>query len=110
VAIVGAGVTGLGAAYHLVTSGVDVEVLVYEPSEKAGGHANTVEVDGVPVDVGFMVYNHQNYPNMVELFEELGVEDEVSGLCGGSVRWTQAPRLLAYQDTKSAEPALRGPR
>jgi predicted NAD/FAD-binding protein len=83
VAIVGAGVTGLGAAYHLVTSGVDVEVLVYEPSEKAGGHANTVEVDGVPVDVGFMVYNHQNYPNMVELFEELGVEDEVSGLCGG---------------------------
>ena len=33
----------------------------------------------VACDCGFMVFNHQNYPNMVELFAELGVEDEVSG-------------------------------
>ena len=31
----------------------------------------------VACDCGFMVFNHQNYPNMVELFAELGVEDEV---------------------------------
>jgi len=80
VAIIGSGVTGLGAAYHLVTSGNDdkLQVVVYEASSGAGGHAHTVEVaDGVGVDLGFQVYNDQNYPNMIELFEELGVEDEV---------------------------------
>lgn len=42
-------------------------------------HANTQ----VACDCGFMVFNHQNYPNMVELFAELGVEDEVRRREGG---------------------------
>ena len=59
-------------------------MVVYEPSETAGGHAHTEYIDsdggGLGCDCGFMVFNHQNYPNMVELFAELGVEDEV-GVC-----------------------------
>lgn len=30
--------------------------------------------DGVYIDTGFMVYNNLNYPNLIALFEELGVE------------------------------------
>lgn len=33
-------------------------------------------VDGIDVDTGFMVYNALNYPNLMELFKELGVEGE----------------------------------
>lgn len=76
-AIIGSGVAGLGAAYHLLTAAPHLKVVVYEADKVPGGHAHTVEVDGVAVDTGFMVYNYQNYPNMVELFQELGVEDEV---------------------------------
>lgn len=60
-------------------------MVVYESAEVAGGHAHTVEVEveggkqRVAVDTGFMVFNHENYPNMVEMFRELGVEDEVGG-------------------------------
>jgi predicted NAD/FAD-binding protein len=56
---------------------VPLQVVVYESSSQAGGHAHTVDVEGVGVDCGFMVFNHENYPNMVELFRDLGVEDEV---------------------------------
>jgi predicted NAD/FAD-binding protein len=31
-------------------------------------------VDGVDVDTGFMVYNSLNYPNLIALFDELGVK------------------------------------
>jgi predicted NAD/FAD-binding protein len=77
VCVIGAGVAGLGAAWHLCSS-ADVTVTVLEASDEAGGHANTidVQVDGgskVAVDTGFMVFNHPNYPNLVGLFRELGV-------------------------------------
>jgi predicted NAD/FAD-binding protein len=77
VCVIGAGVAGLGAAWHLCSS-ADVTVTVLEASDEAGGHANTIDVlvDGgtkVAVDTGFMVFNHPNYPNLVGLFKELGV-------------------------------------
>ena len=50
---------------------------MYEADSRLGGHANTVTVDydGTPVavDTGFIVYNERNYPNLVALFERLGV-------------------------------------
>jgi predicted NAD/FAD-binding protein len=83
VAVVGGGVSGLAAAYHLhQTQGQ--EVLVFESENRLGGHAHTVHVEtgldpntaGVDVDVGFMVFNEDNYPNMVKWFEELEVPYE----------------------------------
>ncbi|KAM7488473.1 hypothetical protein LguiB_025957 [Lonicera macranthoides] len=77
VAVVGAGISGLVAAYTLAKGGV--EVVLYEKEDYLGGHAKTVTVDGVDVDLGFMVFNRVTYPNM-EFFESLGVDMEVSDM------------------------------
>lgn len=74
VAIVGAGIAGLGSA-HLLQNQFDVTV--FDGNSYAGGHTNTVEVDedgkAVPIDTGFMVYNPVTYPNLTRLFLDLGV-------------------------------------
>ncbi|TVU05041.1 hypothetical protein EJB05_48189 [Eragrostis curvula] len=88
VAVVGAGVSGLAAAHELARSGGgDVRVTVYEKEECLGGHARTVAVDDagggrgtVHLDLGFMVFNRVTYPNMMEWFEGLGVEMEISDM------------------------------
>lgn len=78
VAVVGAGISGLGAAYELAKAGV--KVCLYEKEDNLGGHAKTVTVDGVDLDLGFMVFNRVTYPNMLELFESLGIEMEDSDM------------------------------
>ena len=76
IAIIGSGITGLGAAWLLHRQH---EIAVYEQAERVGGHSNTVDVpvglDGsdVPVDTGFIVFNDKTYPNLVALFDHLGV-------------------------------------
>ncbi len=79
IAVVGSGIAGLGAAWALSRNH---RVTVYEEALRLGGHARTVHVDdgdrSVPVDTGFIVYNERNYPNLVQLFEFLGVATEPS--------------------------------
>jgi uncharacterized protein len=74
IAVVGAGVSGLVAA-HLLHP--EHEIVVYEASARAGGHANTVRVDtplgSHHVDTGFIVFNDRNYPNFTRLLDSLGV-------------------------------------
>lgn len=75
VAIVGAGVAGISAAYHLRER---AHITVYEREDRLGGHANTVEVedDGriLGIDTAFVVFNRPAYTNLCEFFDELGVE------------------------------------
>lgn len=75
VAVIGAGISGLACAYRLAKAGIDVTL--FEANDYFGGHTNTVDVtlDGIThgVDTGFLVFNHRTYPNLVKLFEELGV-------------------------------------
>jgi predicted NAD/FAD-binding protein len=74
VAVIGAGVAGLGAAWLLSRKH---DVVVYEREERFGGHSCTVDgPEGRPVDVGFIVFNQRNYPNLVALFDHLGVPTE----------------------------------
>lgn len=79
IAIVGTGVAGLGCAW-LLRNFTDITLFEREP--RPGGHSNTVEVDedgkSVRIDTGFLVYNHATYPNLVRLFEELGVHTQPS--------------------------------
>jgi uncharacterized protein len=72
-AVIGSGIAGLGSAYLLSNR---FRVTVYEENNYAGGHSNTVQVDedgcSVPIDTGFMVFNHVTYPNLTKLFQQLG--------------------------------------
>lgn len=70
VAVVGGGIAGLSAAWLLSRAH---DVTVYEQAARPGGHTCTVAVGGVPVDMGFIVYNEATYPNLVALFRHLGV-------------------------------------
>ncbi|MEX0320709.1 MAG: NAD(P)/FAD-dependent oxidoreductase [Puniceicoccaceae bacterium] len=74
IAVVGAGISGLGAAYLLREH---ADVTLYEKNNYLGGHSRTLEVDvfgkPVPVDTGFIVYNERNYPLLSALFKELEV-------------------------------------
>ena len=93
IAVIGAGISGLGCAYQLVKRGHRVDI--FEARDRIGGHTATYDVQigtrRFAVDTGFIVYNDRNYPNMIKLFQELGVTskptsmgfsvcDEISGL------------------------------
>lgn len=84
IAILGAGISGLGAAYLLSR---DHEVDLYEKEGRLGGHARTtmVEENGKTfgVDTGFLVFNHETYPLLTKLFEELEVKIEKSDMSFG---------------------------
>ena len=82
IAVIGSGIAGLSTAWMLNRQH---RVTLYEADSHLGGHAHTVDVtlDGLtaPVDTGFLVFNHQTYPNLVSLFDHLGVttaESEMS--------------------------------
>jgi predicted NAD/FAD-binding protein len=85
IAIVGSGVSGLGVA-HSLQGQADITLL--EAGAYFGGHANTVDISlptesGVVthgVDTGFLVFNERTYPNLINLFEELGVETALSDM------------------------------
>lgn len=70
IAIVGSGIAGLSAAYLLARTH---EVTVLDANDYVGGHTNTVDVEGLAIDTGFIVHNRRNYPLLARLFDELGV-------------------------------------
>jgi uncharacterized protein len=75
VAVVGAGVAGLTAAYLLQRAH---DVTLYEAQDRLGGHAHTHDIpagDGrlLALDSGFLVHNTRTHPHLIRLFGELGV-------------------------------------
>ncbi len=79
IAIVGAGIAGNVAAYHLCG---EHDISVFEAGAHVGGHTHThaVEQRGrqYQVDTGFIVFNDRTYPNFTRLLAELGVESQAS--------------------------------
>jgi predicted NAD/FAD-binding protein len=75
VAVIGTGIAGNAAAWALSKR---YPVTVYDREIRPGGHSHTVTIDydGTPiaVDIGFIVYNELNYPDLTALFAHLGVE------------------------------------
>ena len=84
IAVVGSGISGMAAAY-LLSQKHDVHLL--ERDDRLGGHTHTHAIEtsrGVsPIDTGFIVHNDRTYPNLVKLFNKLGVERQKSDMSFG---------------------------
>ena len=85
IAIIGSGISGLGAAHALKGS---AEITLFEAGSYFGGHAHTVDIT-LPtehgdrthgIDTGFLVYNERTYPNLIALFAQLGVHTSVTDM------------------------------
>ena len=105
IAVVGAGVAGIVAAYLL---GKKHSVTLYEGRPRLGGHTNTVVVPTGPssevaVDTGFIVLNDQTYPLFSRFLSELNVPVRFSDMsfgfydeaCGTSYAGTSLSGLFA---------------
>ena len=83
IAVVGSGISGLSAAYYLSKKH---KVDLFEKKDHFGGHSYTVNIPAtkfnelISVDLGFIVFNKINYPNLVKLFENLQVPYEKSNM------------------------------
>lgn len=82
IAIIGSGISGLSTAWLLNKNGHDISV--FEQNSYIGGHSNTVQIEGhPPIDTGFIVFNNQTYPNLIALFDLLGVESTQTDMSFG---------------------------
>jgi predicted NAD/FAD-binding protein len=79
IAVIGSGISGLAVAHSLAT---EARVTLFEAAPWFGGHAHTVDVrlEGIRhgVDTGFLVFNERTYPQLIALFERLGVASAAS--------------------------------
>ena len=81
IAVVGSGISGLSAAYYLSKKH---HVDLFEKEDHFGGHSNTIDLifdeKKVSVDIGFIVFNFQTYPNLINFFKEIDIEIEKSDM------------------------------
>lgn len=84
IAVIGAGISGMAAAWLLAPGN---RVTLIETAPRLGGHARTVlagKRGDQPVDTGFIVFNHANYPNLTAMFEALDVPTAPSSMGFGA--------------------------
>ncbi len=81
IAVVGSGISGLSAAYYLSKKH---HVDLFEKEDRFGGHSHTIDLTfgekKVSVDIGFIVFNFQTYPNLINFFKENNIEIEKSDM------------------------------
>ena len=81
IAVVGSGISGLSAAYYLSKKH---HVDLYEKEDHFGGHSHTIDLTldkkKISVDIGFIVFNFETYPNLIDFFKENEVEIEKSNM------------------------------
>ena len=119
VAVVGTGISGNAAAWTLSNH---YPVTVYDRELRPGGHSHTVSIDydgaRLAVDIGFIVYNELNYPDLTALFAHLGVETVESCMSfavtadtgrfewkGGGNNWFETARGLFAQASNLLSPS-----
>lgn len=103
IAIVGAGIAGLGAARALAGAH---DVTLFEAAARPGGHAYTVDVGGTAIDMGFIVCNRERYPHFFRLLGELGVATRPTrmsfsvSLPGADLEWGSANASALFADRR----------
>lgn len=100
VAVIGTGIAGLSAAWMLKDS---YDLTVFEKSDRPGGHSHSFNAGTTDnplwIDMGFIVFNNPCYPNLLGLFEHLGVAHEPSDMSFGVSVDQDSPRHLEYAST-----------
>ena len=85
IAIVGSGISGLAVAHALQGR---ADITLFEAGSYFGGHTHTVDIT-LPtprgpvthgVDTGFLVFNERTYPQLIQLFADLGVKTSQSDM------------------------------
>lgn len=119
IAVIGTGIAGNAAAWALSKR---YPVTVYDRELRPGGHSHTVSIDydGTPiaVDIGFIVYNELNYPQLTALFAHLGIATVPSCMSfavsadagrfewkGGGDNWREIARGLFSQPANLLSPS-----
>jgi DUF1365 family protein len=119
VAVVGTGIAGNAAAWTLSKY---YPVTVYDRELRPGGHSHTVAIDcdgtRIAVDIGFIVYNELNYPDLTALFAHLDVETVESCMSfavtadtgrfewkGGGNNWLETAKGLFAQPRNLLSPS-----
>jgi predicted NAD/FAD-binding protein len=101
IAIVGSGISGLACAHALRGR---AELTLFESESYFGGHTHTVDIT-LPtpagpvthgVDTGFLVFNERTYPQLIQLFAELGVETALSDMSFSVKAATGGRRALEW--------------
>ena len=86
IAIIGSGIAGNVAAYHLHK---DHDITLLEANDYVGGHTHTHTIEWqdrqFSIDTGFIVFNYRTYPNFTRLLDELQVPVQPSNM-GFSVK------------------------
>ena len=81
IAVVGSGISGLSAAYYLSKNH---NVDLFEKEDHFGGHSHTIDLlineKKISIDIGFIVFNFQTYPNLINFFQENDIEIEKSDM------------------------------
>ena len=84
IAVIGSGISGLSAAYFLSKKH---KVDLFEKEDRFGGHSHTLDIlidnqskKKIRADIGFIVFNKHTYPNLINFFNEIGVEIEKSNM------------------------------
>lgn len=79
IAIIGSGIAGNVAAYHL---NKEHEITLFEQNSHIGGHTHTHSISDATgelnIDTGFIVLNDRTYPNFIKLLDELDVDIQKS--------------------------------
>ncbi len=78
VVVLGAGISGLTAAYAL---GKNHEVILLEKSASSGGVMHAVEKEGFFFECGPRTFRTRGSPHLLALSEELGLTEQIIGSC-----------------------------
>lgn len=82
IAVIGSGISGIGCAYLLSQK---YQVTLFEKNKSLGGHTHTHVIatgpdQGTGIDMGFIVLNDRNYPNLIKLFQHWEIKLQKSSM------------------------------
>lgn len=76
IAIVGAGITGLSSAYFIKKARPDIEVTIYEASNRVGGKIQTYRTEGYTIELGPESYLGRKQI-MTDIAKDIGLEEQL---------------------------------